>query len=53
MKFLAVILNDPRGGLPMIEELNDRTRDNWNSLQQVIYHICERCLTIWATNACD
>jgi hypothetical protein len=53
MTFLAVVLNDPPGGLPMIEELNDSTRESWNSTQQVIYHICDRCLTIWATNACD
>jgi len=50
MKFLASILNDPRGGLPMVEELDEKTREEWNFFVSVVYHICDRCLTICAMN---
>lgn len=53
LKFLAVVLNDPPGGLPMIEPLNAKTKKFWNSTVQVVFHICKHCLTIHATNVCD
>jgi hypothetical protein len=53
VKFLAVILNDPPRGLPMVEELDEKTRENWNSTNQVVFQICEGCLTVHASNMCD
>jgi hypothetical protein len=46
MKFLAGILNDPPGGLPMYEPLNEETRLSWNYLVSVYFQICDKCLTI-------
>jgi hypothetical protein len=54
MKELAVIHNDPRSGLPMVEsveELSDPSR--FNEWVQVVYWVCEECLTIAASNRCD
>jgi|WetSurMetagenome_2_1015567.scaffolds.fasta_scaffold138512_1 hypothetical protein len=54
MKELAVIFNDPRSGLPMIEPL-EAPEDTlgWNEFVQVIFWICEECLAITASNRCD
>ena len=53
MKFLAGILNDPWGGLPMVEPANDETKDNWNNYVHVQFHICDLCLTTTGANRCD
>jgi hypothetical protein len=55
MKILARICNDPTFGLPMIETSEDVERSHGvvNRWVQVVYHICEQCLTIRAFNRCD
>ena len=53
MKFLAGILNDPWGGLPMIEPANEETRKNTNIFVTVQFHICDRCWTVLGCNCCD
>jgi hypothetical protein len=54
MMELAVIHNDPHSGLPMcesLEELSDPSE--FNEFVQVVYWVCEECLTIAASNRCD
>ena len=54
MMELAVIHNDPNSGLPMcerLEELSDPA--DFNEFVQVVYWVCEQCLTITASNRCD
>lgn len=54
MMELAVIHNDPHSGLPMcesLEELSDPSDSN--EFVQVVYWVCEECLTISASNRCD
>jgi hypothetical protein len=55
MKILAVIRNDPPSGLPMIETMRQVKRvhgdfDHWN---EVVFHICKKCLTIHVGSRCD
>jgi len=52
MRFLALILNDPPGGLPMIEPAEPGMR-SWNYTIGVAYHICRLCKTFHASNRCD
>ena len=54
MMELATIQNDPYSGLPMcerLEELSDPS--DFNEFVQVVYWVCEECLTIAASNRCD
>ncbi|HXT12853.1 MAG TPA: hypothetical protein VN873_14925 [Candidatus Angelobacter sp.] len=54
MMELAAIHNDPHSGMPMcerIEDLSDPT--DFNEFVQVVYWVCEECLTIAASNRCD
>ena len=54
MKELAVIHNDPHAGLPMIESAEKLSDPSWfNEWVQVVYWVCEECLTIAASNRCD
>jgi hypothetical protein len=46
MRFLAGIINDPPGGLPLMEPLDDKTRKSWSFFGGVHYQICDKCLTI-------
>ena len=50
MKELAVICNDPRSGLPMVEISEE---PQWNEWVQVVFWVCEECLAIAASNRCD
>ena len=54
MKELAVIHNDPWSGLPMVEPV-DALEDpsHANEWVQVVYWVCDDCLTIAASNRCD
>lgn len=49
MRELAVVLDDPWNGLPMFEP-HDGTKRRRISGAQVIFHICEVCLTVSALN---
>ena len=51
MKFLAGILNDPPGGLPLIEPLTNSTSKNWNYFVSFYFQICDKCLTVTAFSA--
>jgi hypothetical protein len=54
MMELATIYNDPHSGLPMcdkLEELSDPS--DFNEFIQVIYWVCEECLTVTTSNRCD
>jgi hypothetical protein len=53
MKFVAGILNDPWGGLPMVEPATKETRRHWNYFVSVQFHICDHCWTIYGCNRCD
>jgi hypothetical protein len=53
MRFLAGLLNDPPGGLPMIEPLDEKTQSNWNYFMSVYFQICDKCLTITTFSASD
>jgi hypothetical protein len=55
MKELAVLFNDPISGLPMVQSLESLKKEgrHWNEWVQVIFWICEECLTITASNRCD
>ena len=54
MKELAVLQNDPHSGLPMIETLEELSApSSFNEFIQVVYWVCEECLTIAASNRCD
>jgi hypothetical protein len=53
MKFVAGILNDPWGGLPMVEPATKEARRHWNYFVSVQFHICDRCWTIYGCNRCD
>lgn len=54
MQELAVFHNDPHSGLPMTERLEDLSAPgDFDEFIQVVYWICEECLTIAASNRCD
>lgn len=54
MKELAVIHNDPFSGLPMVEAFGDsEEKSNFNEWVQLVYWICEECLSITVSNRCD
>jgi hypothetical protein len=53
LKFLAGVLNDPWGGLPMVEPADKRTKKHWNYFTTVQYHICDCCWTVLGCNRCD
>lgn len=54
MMELAVIHNDPYSGLPMSERLEDLSKpSDFNEFIQVVYWVCEECLTLAASNRCD
>jgi hypothetical protein len=54
MMELAVIHNDPHAGLPMCERLEELTKPtDFNEFTQVIYWVCEKCLTITTSNRCE
>jgi len=50
MRFLAGVLNDPWGGLPLVEPADDETRRYWNYFVSVQYHICDCCWTVLGCN---
>ncbi len=53
MQELAVIHNDPISGLPMIETADSPITGHIDESVQVIYWICEECLTLSVSNRCD
>ena len=54
MKELAVIHNDPQSGLPMIESLEELSEpSDFDEFTQVVYWVCDECLTIATSNRCD
>lgn len=53
MCFLAGILNDPPGGLPLIEPLTAETKSDWNYFVSFYFQICDRCLTVTTFSASD
>jgi hypothetical protein len=54
MQELAVLHNDPYSGLPMCETLEEITKpSDFDEFLQVVYWVCEECLTIAASNRCD
>ena len=53
MKFLAGVINDPPGGLPLFEPLTEETRTRWNYFVTVYWQICDRCLTVTASASID
>lgn len=50
MNFFAGILNNPWGGLPMVDPVNDETQVHWNYAVSVQFHICDRC---WTFRGCN
>jgi hypothetical protein len=51
---LAVLHNDPYSGLPMCERLEEISLPvDWDEFVQVVYWVCEECLTLMASNRCD
>lgn len=54
MKELASLHNDPHSGLSMCEQLGELSApDKFNEYVQVVFWVCEECLTIAASNRCD
>jgi hypothetical protein len=54
MKELAIICNDPRSGLPMVESMEDfKKTSKFDEWVQIVYWVCEECLTIAVSNECD
>jgi hypothetical protein len=53
MRFLAGVLNDPLGGLPMVEPPHAVTPRWWNFFVSVEFQICDRCWTVHARNRSD
>jgi hypothetical protein len=53
MSFLAEILNDPLGGLPMVEPPHAVSNKWWNFLVSVRFEVCGKCWTIRACNRSD
>jgi hypothetical protein len=51
---LAVIHNDPFSSLPMLESQSEiKDPSEFNEFVQVVFWVCEKCLTITASNRCD
>ncbi len=50
MSFLAGVLNDPLGGLPMVESAKEAAKGSWNFFVGVEFQICGKCYTIRACN---
>jgi hypothetical protein len=51
---LAVLHNDPYSGLPMCQSLEKVSDpEDFNEFTQVVYWVCEECLTLTASNRCD
>jgi hypothetical protein len=55
MKILAVIINDPPSGLPMVETMQEvnKNKGRFNKYVQVVFHVCRGCLTLHVGNRCD
>lgn len=51
---LATIHNDPYSGLPMCQTLDEVSDpSDFDEFTQVVYWVCEDCLTLTASNRCD
>lgn len=51
---LATLHNDPYSGLPMCQTLNEISDpDEFDEFTQVVYWVCEECLTLTVSNRCD
>ena len=51
MKELAVIFNDPFSGLPMVDPISETENlQEWDPYVQVVFYVCEECLSITAMN---
>lgn len=53
MRFLAGVINDPPGGLPLVEPLDEQTAKDWNCCASFYYQICNKCLTITVFTTSD
>jgi hypothetical protein len=54
MKELALICDDPKSGLPMVESMQEFSETgSFNEWVQLVYWVCEECLTIAVSNRCD
>jgi hypothetical protein len=53
MSFLAGVLNDPLGGLPMVERADQVTERWWNFFVSVQFQICGKCRTVRSCNRSD
>jgi hypothetical protein len=54
MMELAAIHNDPYSSLPMSETLQEISKpSDFNEFIQVVYWVCDKCLTISTSNRCD
>jgi hypothetical protein len=53
MRFLAGILNDPPGGLPLIEKTTKETASKWNYFVSFYFQICDKCLTVTTFSTSD
>jgi hypothetical protein len=53
MQFLAGILNDPAGGLPMVQSLESLQQESWNFFVSVEFQICPACGTVKGMNRSD
>lgn len=53
MSFLAGVLNDPLGGLPMVERPEEVSERWWNFFVSVEFRICGKCWTISGRNRSD
>ena len=53
MKFLAGVINDPPGGLPLVEPLSKKTATDWNYFVSYYFQICDKCLTVTTFSTSD
>ncbi|MFO0865994.1 MAG: hypothetical protein U0744_15315 [Gemmataceae bacterium] len=53
MRFLAGVLNDPPGGLPLVEPLNEETTKDWLYGVSHYWQICDKCLSITTFSTSD
>jgi hypothetical protein len=54
MRELAVICNDPISGLPMVDSIDPSgSQNDFNEFVQVVFYICDECLTITVRHQCD
>ncbi len=53
MKFLAGVINDPPGGLPLIEPFTNERAKRWNYFVSFYFQICDKSLTVTTFSTSD